>query len=599
MSNPYGRLELPSTVGLRGGKAMSHGQKVGVGVSVGVILLTAVILVILLVPCYSYCAPNSKECGDTGTTCSSWKKYCKSSNKKCAAGQTCTADGTCTGVPDTWGCSADGSGECVKQIDGKGAYRSADACKCSYCQKGVANPQGQCTTINEPSKTGMYKTNADCMANDAAKCGWTYNCPSAAASRLTRMGRGYRHGRGHGATAPTGLCVLSPDPDGALTADACNTASQCGWTYGCDGTATCSKSYPGGGFGTPEECTCYTCDTSGPGGKPSCKLVAPGDKGSLQRSDCGSCTAGGYVCDPTVTTNDQSAKWDGSSSSTITDLANTKCWSCAGDGTCNVTADSTGVGGSFNTKALCTCYNCDSSGTGQPKCVTTAAGAVGESTLTDCKTGCGQKGGYVCDATLTDVAQRAKWDAESASTITDIANTLCWKCTAGGTCEALTDATGHSGQFNTADACSGDTGKCGWKFGCNGDTGCVQMETGGTWDSVTDCKCWKCNNGICSSVSTGTADFVSKDDCEGGVGKCGWSYGCDASSGANACSLMQTGGKWATAEDCKCWKCSGNDPGPTSSCISVSDNTSGVFADNATCHADPSAKCGWTYKCST
>ena len=494
MSNPYGRLEIESlrNYPLQGGLT-SKNKKI-LGAVIGSIMGIAVILIIALVPCYSYCSSDKDvECGDTGASCSSWKGYCKT-HKKCANGKTCS-NGKCTGTPtdlyscntstgvcavdktgggtdkktcddtckappdtkyscdtstgicavatsggtteaicsascykDTWGCSTDGKGTCGKFTDGTGHYTTANSCQCWYCDKSKGD-HGACAVYSDPTKPGSYASNADCTKDTDAKCGWTFKCPDSSA-RFQRLSR-----KSCADVADVeGNCVLSPDQNGADTKSACNQATHCGWSYGCNGTETCTQSYPGGGFSNQADCTCYTCDASG--GKPVCKLVADGEKGTLK--------------------------------------------------------------------------------------------------LSDCDTQCGVTGGYVCDATLTEVPERAKWDPTGSSTITDIADTMCWACSSNA-CNGVTDSTGHSGQFHLS------------------------------------------------------------SDCSGAVGKCGWGYSCD-NSADGTCSLVQTGGKWSSADKCECWKCSG-DPGPSSSCVAVSDNTSGTFVSKDMCTADTDAKCSWKWKC--
>lgn len=118
-----------------------------------------------------------------------------------------------------------------------------------------------------------------------------------------------------------------------------------------------------------------------------------------------------------------------------------------------------------------------------------------------------------------------------------------------------------SGKYTSAEACT-TAEKCGYKWGCNGTTGVCELSASGTYETQDECR---------------TAS------------QCGYTYGCDESG---ACILMD-GGKYATADACRCFDCNSGE----GKCTAVGYNRQGTFQTLEQCQADSGAQCGWKWGC--
>jgi len=127
---------------------------------------------------------------------------------------------------------------------------------------------------------------------------------------------------------------------------------------------------------------------------------------------------------------------------------------------------------------------------------------------------------------------------------------------------------------------------------------CVEVnEDEGTWDREEDCRCGLCgDDGKCKETSSGGA-YKSVSECKkDGASKCnselGW--GCDPQSGNDQTCSQVTGGASKTLDECRCWTCAGDPPGPRSLCVH---DSRGKYATKESCFADETDKCGWKYAC--
>jgi hypothetical protein len=169
----------------------------------------------------------------------------------------------------------------------------------------------------------------------------------------------------------------------------------------------------------------------------------------------------------------------------------------------------------------------------------------------------------------------------------------CFECNSGESGMSCVPSSGITGQIGGEECL-----ECGlWK--CTDEGGCVQTATGGNWEQEENCACGLCKDGLCEPAESGGA-YRTVSDCEtDGASMCkdpnlGWA--CNANAG-NIESCKQTlGGSAASLEDCRCWTCAGNTPGPLSECVMDFSNT-GNYATHEDCFMDEIDKCGWKYMC--
>ena len=140
---------------------------------------------------------------------------------------------------------------------------------------------------------------------------------------------------------------------------------------------------------------------------------------------------------------------------------------------------------------------------------------------------------------------------------------------------------------------------CG-RWGCDPNGECVQSVTGGTWDDAAHCSCGLCESGACVPAQTGGGAYASVSECEADSGtRCaaptlGWS--CDAHAGNTQLCRQTVDGGASSVNDCRCWTCTGDWPGPGSGC-NYDEANGGEFNTYQSCFDDASKMCGWLYQC--
>jgi hypothetical protein len=142
----------------------------------------------------------------------------------------------------------------------------------------------------------------------------------------------------------------------------------------------------------------------------------------------------------------------------------------------------------------------------------------------------------------------------------------------------------------------------GLKWKCDVNGGCIQVSEGGVWSSPDECRCGMCVNGECEVAGSGGGAYPTLDAClsDGGLmckdESLGWE--CSQNSGvAEACHQV-LGGSARTREECRCWSCDGEPPGPGSKCTFDASNE-GEYETFDSCLHDEEKKCGWMYGCKT
>lgn len=191
----------------------------------------------------------------------------------------------------------------------------------------------------------------------------------------------------------------------------------------------------------------------------------------------------------------------------------------------------------------------------------------------------------------------------------------CWKCSGSnnGTCMSVNN--NSDGKFASEAVCK-SSGTCGStpvvtkKYACSPAASnveaCVQVESGGVWDTAAQCKCWKCQGGdTCVKASSNTdgvfnseAVCKSSGTCGGGpppppVGK---KYACSPmASNQEACVLVDSGGKWDSVDECQCWTCAGTtEARRTCSVASTNEDGAPRYHLKSDC---TDTTCEWGYKC--
>ncbi len=207
------------------------------------------------------------------------------------------------------------------------------------------------------------------------------------------------------------------------------------------------------------------------------------------------------------------------------------------------------------------------------------------------------------------VKSGGKWKTQAECT--------CWKCSAAkdGSCTSVTNNT--DGKFTTEAACK-SSGTCGSpapsakKYACSPSASnieaCIQVDSGGVWDSASQCKCWKCQGGDTCVKAAGNTDgvFNSESVCKSS-GTCGGitpppppptgkKYACSpTATNQEACVLVDDGGMWDTADECQCWTCAGTTEAKRT-CMAADNNGDGTprFHLKSDCS---DSKCEWGYEC--
>lgn len=138
--------------------------------------------------------------------------------------------------------------------------------------------------------------------------------------------------------------------------------------------------------------------------------------------------------------------------------------------------------------------------------------------------------------------------------------------------------------------------ECGrWK--CE-DGECVQTETGGIWEDAAHCRCGLCQDGGCVATDAGGA-YPSVSACQADGAKIcsdaslGW--GCNQTAGNAKLCVQTLGGGSPSLEECSCWTCAGEPPGPLSGCVFNAGG--GKYDTHQECFEDETDKCGWKYMC--
>ena len=145
-----------------------------------------------------------------------------------------------------------------------------------------------------------------------------------------------------------------------------------------------------------------------------------------------------------------------------------------------------------------------------------------------------------------------------------------------------------------------EDGACVVRHACSSAGECVPTP-GGPFMGPASCSCGLCENGACvSAYPTGGGVYASVSECEDDAGaRCtpslGWACDADATNDER-CSQVE-GGAGASRDECTCWACTGDFPGPGSLCaVDVVDGEFNTYQD---CFDDETKKCGWLYQCAT
>ena len=138
--------------------------------------------------------------------------------------------------------------------------------------------------------------------------------------------------------------------------------------------------------------------------------------------------------------------------------------------------------------------------------------------------------------------------------------------------------------------------KGGWK--CQ-DGACVPVPSGtGTWENEEDCRCGMCVDGECKPTDSGGAyksvKECEKDDASLCTPELGWGCVENAGNPQNCAQVMEASAK--SLDECRCWTCAGKPPGPQSVCMF--DARGGAkYATRESCFMNEEDKCGWKYAC--
>lgn len=119
-----------------------------------------------------------------------------------------------------------------------------------------------------------------------------------------------------------------------------------------------------------------------------------------------------------------------------------------------------------------------------------------------------------------------------------------------------------------------------------------QLSPTGTYTSAAECQAatacgwkYKCNGaGVCYQAQDGT--FATQADC---LKTCATKWSCD---GYGAC-VPDVNGAYGSQADCKCYACANN------ACAPVAKGATGAYKTSTECIVDPTAQCGWNYKCAS
>lgn len=242
--------------------------------------------------------------------------------------------------------------------------------------------------------------------------------------------------------------------------------------------------------------------------------------------------------------------------------------SCSATGECVPDPD-----GAFHGKT-CTCF-----GLREGEC--SLVGDTGDYTLRDCVA---RDSDFQC-APGTGTCERALGATTGWKTAADC---KCFEC------EAMTCVP----SANPAGGIDGVTcGQCGL-WGCDAGE-CVQKETGGAWEQSAQCRCGLCRDGACAPTDAGGA-YASVSACQAdGAAICkdpGLGWGCNSLAGNEETCAQVLGGGSPSLEECSCWTCAGEPPGPLSAC--TFDAAGGGSYDSfQDCFEDGTEKCGWKYMC--